>query len=45
MVLIKDDDITHQNKWKNSVIDEFIKATDGQVRSATLRVPRMVKWI
>ena len=37
IVLIKDDDITPRNKWKN-VIDELIKATDGKVRGATLRV-------
>ena len=37
MVLIKDDDITPRNKWKN-VIGELIKAIDGKVRGATLRV-------
>ena len=37
IVLIKDDDITPRNKWKN-VIDELIKAIDGKVRGATLRV-------
>ena len=37
VVLIKDDDITPRNKWKN-VIDELIKAIDGKVRGATLRV-------
>ena len=37
MVLIKDDDITPRNKWKN-VTDELIKTSDGKVRGATLRV-------
>ena len=37
IVLIKDDDITPRNKWKN-VIDELIKVIDGKVRGATLRV-------
>ena len=37
IVLIKDDDITPRNKWKN-VTDELIKAIDGKVRGGTLRV-------
>ena len=38
MVFIKDDDSTSRNKWKKSVIDELIKASDGKIRGATLRV-------
>ena len=38
MVLIKDDDITPQNKWKKGVLGELIKGSDGKVRGATLRV-------
>ena len=29
MVVIKDNDITLQNKWKKGVIDELIKDSDG----------------
>ena len=31
IILMKDDDITSQNKWKKGVIDQLIKGSDGKV--------------
>ena len=37
MVLIKDDDITPRNIWKNGVIVELIEGSNWKARDATLR--------
>ena len=37
MVVIKDDDITPRNIWKNGVIVELIEGSNWKARDATLR--------